>query len=81
MDRKLQFRRKSKVAFNVEKQKPPEIIELIGEENEIYCEKLRDEDESTEDCTKKLERKLRKKKKVKRPVNINLELFISDDKE
>ena len=82
MDRKLQFRRKSKVAFNVEQQKPPEkIIELIGEENEIYCEKLRDEDESTEDGTKKLERKLRKKKKVKRPVNINLELVISDDKE
>lgn len=83
MDRKLQVRRKSGVAFNVEKEKPSEkIIKLIKEENEISCEKLRDEDESTEDgSTKKLERKLRKKKKIKKPVNINLELIISDEKE
>ena len=84
MDRKLQVRRKSRVAFHVEKEKPSEkIIKLIEEENEISCEKLRDEDESTEDgSNKKLERKLRKKKKIiKRPVNINLELIISDEKE
>ena len=83
MDRKLQVRRKSRVAFHVEKENPSKkIIKLIEEENEISCEKLRDEDESTEDgSTNMLERKLRKKKKIKKPVNINLELIISDDKE
>ena len=79
MDRKLKVRRKSKVAFQVKEEKAPEkIVDLIEEENEIYCEKLIDEDESSEDGSKKLERKLRKKK-IKRPVNINLDLFISND--
>ena len=80
MDRKLKVRsNKSKVAFQVKEEKVPEKnVELIEEENEIYCEKLIDEDESTEDGSKKFERKLRKKK-IKRPVNINLDLFISND--
>ena len=79
MDRKLKVRRKSKVAFQVKEEKAPEkIVDLIEEENEIYCEKLIDEDESSEDGSKKLERKLRKKK-IKKPVNINLDLFISND--
>ena len=79
MDRKLKVRRKSKVAFQVKEEKTPEkIVDLIEEENEIYCEKLIDEDESSEDGSKKLDRKLRKKK-IKRPVNINLDLFISND--
>ena len=81
MDRKLKVRRKSKVAFQVKEGKAPEkIVELIEEENEIYCEKLIDEDESSEDGSKKLERKFRKKK-IKRPMNINLDLFISNDNE
>ena len=79
MDRKLKVKSKSKVAFQVKEEKVPEKnVELIEEENEIYCEKLIDEDESTEDGSKKFERKLRKKK-TKRPVNINLDLFISND--
>ena len=79
MDRKLKVKSKSKVAFQVKEEKVPEKnVELIEEENEIYCEKLIDEDESTEDGSKKFERKLRKKK-IKRPVNINLDLFISND--
>ena len=79
MDRKLKVKNKSKVAFQVKEEKVPEKnVELIEEENEIYCEKLIDEDESTEDGSKKFERKLRKKK-IKRPVNINLDLFISND--
>ena len=79
MDRKLKVRRKSKVAFQVKEEKAPEkIVDLIEEENEIYCEKLIDEDESSEDGSKKLDRKLRKKK-IKKPVNINLDLFISND--
>ena len=79
MDRKLKVRSKSKVAFQVKEGKAPEkIVELIEEENEIYCEKFIDEDESSEDGSKKLERKFRKKK-IKRPMNINLDLFISND--
>ena len=79
MDRKLKVRRKSKVAFQVKEEKAPEkIVDLIEEENEIYCEKFIDEDESSEDGSKKLERKFRKKK-IKRPMNINLDLFISND--
>ena len=63
MDRKLKVRSKSKVAFQVKEGKAPEkIVELIEEENEIYCEKFIDEDESSEDGSKKLERKFRKKK-------------------
>ena len=85
MDRKLKVRGKSKVAFNVDKENPPEkIIELIEEkENEIYCVKLLEEDESTEDGSQKLERKLRKKKtkSIKRPVSINIELIIPNDKD
>ena len=65
MDRKLKVRSKSKVAFQVKEGKAPEkIVELIEEENEIYCEKFIDEDESSEDGSKKLERKFRKKKSV-----------------
>ena len=75
---KLQNRRKKKVDFHVDKESnksPERIIELI-EENEIpnYG------DDSTEEDVQKLERRF-KKKQIKRPVTINIELIVSTENE
>ena len=75
---KLQNRRKKKVDFHVDKESnksPERIIELI-EENEIP----KYGDDSTEEDVQKLERRF-KKKQIKRPVTINIELIVSTENE